>query len=140
VPDEWRDRLIVKSIRYPDDAVACLEAGADGIVISNNGGRQIDGAPASTDVLGEIRVAVGPAMEVIVDEGFRYGADIAKALGEGASGVMIGKPYAWGLACGGALSVRSAQDYFQDGLRSTMTLTGARDLAAFRAGGAAPDS
>jgi len=135
VREVWPDRLVVKGVMHPDDAAALMEAGADGIIVSNHGGRQLDGAPASIDVVRDIRKAVGPAAEVIVDGGVRYGADIAKALGEGASGVMIGRPYAWGLACGGARGVQSVLDYFQDGLRSTMTLMGACDLAALRAGG-----
>lgn len=93
--------ILVKGICHPDDATACIDAGADGIVVSNHGGRQVDGARASLDCLPDIVSAVGEST-ILFDSGIRCGADIMKALALGADAVLVGRPMVYGLAFGGA--------------------------------------
>ena len=93
--------LLVKGVLTADDAKRALAAGVDGIVVSNHGGRQVDGAVASLDALAEVRVAVGRDAVVLVDGGIRSGADIVKAMALGADAVLVGRPYVYALAVGG---------------------------------------
>jgi isopentenyl diphosphate isomerase/L-lactate dehydrogenase-like FMN-dependent dehydrogenase len=97
--------LALKGILHPDDARAAQEHGVDAVVVSNHGGRQIDGAIASLDALPAVIDAVGGELEVLVDSGVRSGADVFKALALGADAVLIGRPYLWGLAAGGEAGV-----------------------------------
>jgi lactate 2-monooxygenase len=100
--------LLVKGVLRGDDALLAREHGADGIVVSNHGGRQVDGAIASLDALVEIREAVGPDLPLLVDGGVRRGADVVKALALGANAVLVGRLYAYALAVGGADGVEAA--------------------------------
>ncbi len=100
--DRWQGRLIVKGILHPEDALACQKIGADALVVSNHGGRQLDAAIAPIDALGPIRQAVGPEMPLIVDSGFRNGLDIARGLAKGADFVLLGRAPAFGVAAMGA--------------------------------------
>jgi len=84
-----------------EDALAAKERGVDGIIVSNHGGRQVDGAVASLDALVEVRDALGDEATVLVDSGIRGGADVVKAMALGADAVLLGRPYVWGLAVGG---------------------------------------
>jgi isopentenyl diphosphate isomerase/L-lactate dehydrogenase-like FMN-dependent dehydrogenase len=97
--------IALKGILHPDDARAAREHGMDAVVVSNHGGRQIDGAVASLDVLPAIVDAVGDDLEVLLDSGVRSGADVVKALALGADAVLLGRPYIWGLAVGGQAGV-----------------------------------
>jgi len=97
--------IALKGILHPDDARAAREHGMDAVVVSNHGGRQIDGAIASLDALPAIVDAVGDDLEVLLDSGIRSGADIVKALALGAAAVLVGRPYVWGLAVGGEAGV-----------------------------------
>lgn len=97
--------ILVKGILHPDDARAAREHGVDGIVVSNHGGRQVDGAIAALDALPAIADAVGDELAVLLDSGVRSGADVAKALALGADAVLLGRPYLWGLALGGEQGV-----------------------------------
>jgi len=97
--------IALKGILHPDDARAAREHGMDAIVVSNHGGRQIDGSIASLDALPAIVDAVGRELEVLLDSGVRSGADVVKALALGADAVLIGRPYVWGLAVGGEAGV-----------------------------------
>ena len=99
--------LLVKGVLRGDDALLAREHGVDGIVVSNHGGRQVDGAVATLDALGEVREAVGPDFPLLVDGGIRRGADVIKALALGADAVLIGRLYAYGLAVGGAAGVEA---------------------------------
>ena len=92
--------VLVKGVLTTEDAHRALDLGCDGVVVSNHGGRQLDAAPATIDVLPEIVAAVGDKMEILVDGGVRRGSDVLKALALGAKAVMIGRPYVWGLALG----------------------------------------
>jgi lactate 2-monooxygenase len=93
--------LLVKGVLRGDDARRALEAGVDGLIVSNHGGRQVDGAVASLDALTEVRAEVGPDVPVLVDGGVRGGADVCKAMALGADAVLVGRPYVYALAVGG---------------------------------------
>jgi len=93
--------IVVKGLQHPDDARAAVRSGMDGVVVSNHGGRQVDGSVGSLDALPAIVDAVGDSMPVLFDSGIRGGADIVKALALGAAAVLIGRPYIWGMALAG---------------------------------------
>jgi len=117
--------VVVKGVQRPDDAARCVEAGAAGVVVSNHGGRQLDDAPATADVLAAVADAVGEHVEVYVDGGIRRAADAAKALALGARGVLIGRPVLWSLATGGADGVADLLGWFEAELERVMALCGA---------------
>jgi 4-hydroxymandelate oxidase len=121
--------VLVKGVLRGDDALDCLRAGAAGVVVSNHGGRQLDGAIATADALPEVLDAVGGDVEVYVDGGIRRGTDVVKALAMGARAVLIGRPAIWGLATGGAGGVQAVLDGFADELERAMRLCGARTVA-----------
>ena len=120
--------LLLKGILTGDDAELAVAAGADGIVVSNHGGRQLDGSPASLDVLPEVIDVVGGRIPVLVDGGVRRGTDIVKALALGASSVMIGRPAAWGLGAGGEDGVVDVLRILREELENAMTLCGCSTL------------
>ncbi len=99
--------LLVKGVLTADDAVQARERGVDGICVSNHGGRQVDGAVAALDALVEVRDAVGEGFPLFMDGGIRQGADVLKALALGADAVLLGRPYAYGLAVDGQQGVQS---------------------------------
>lgn len=127
-----RDRtalpILAKGILRADDARLALEHGVDGIVVSNHGGRQVDGAIASLDALFEVRDEVGPDATVLVDGGIRRGSDIVKALAVGADAVLLGRLYAYGLAVGGAAGVEAVIRHLAAELDLTLALAGARSV------------
>ena len=125
----WNGPLIVKGVLTPEDARKAVSYGADGIVVSNHGGRQLDYCPASIDVLPEIVDAVGDRIEVLLDSGVRRGTDVAKALALGARACMVGRPYLWGLASGGQGGVERALTILQTELDRAMALLGRPTLA-----------
>jgi L-lactate dehydrogenase (cytochrome)/(S)-mandelate dehydrogenase len=104
----WKGKLVVKGILHPDDAVRCVESGADGIIVSNHGGRQLDRAPASVDIFPFVRAAVDGRAKVMLDSGVRRGSDIATALCLGADFVFVGRATLYGLAAGGVPGIRRA--------------------------------
>ncbi|MFL5908129.1 MAG: lactate 2-monooxygenase [Solirubrobacterales bacterium] len=116
--------IVIKGILHPDDARQARERGIDGIVVSNHGGRQIDGAIASLDALPPIIDAVGEEMAVMLDSGIRSGADAFKALALGADAVLVGRPYLWGLALDGQNGVEAVLRSLLAELDLTMTLSG----------------
>lgn len=99
--------VLLKGLTHPDDALLAVEHGADGIIVSNHGGRQLDGAIATLDALPSICEAVEHKVPVLMDSGIRRGADIIKALALGASAVLIGRPYIYGLAVAGETGVKA---------------------------------
>jgi isopentenyl diphosphate isomerase/L-lactate dehydrogenase-like FMN-dependent dehydrogenase len=103
--DRWKGKLIVKGILNAGDAGKCAQAGADGIVISNHGGRQLDCSPSTISVLPEIVEEVGNRLDVLIDGGFRRGTQIVKAIALGAKGVLLGRAYAYALGAGGQAQV-----------------------------------
>jgi len=121
--------VLVKGIVRGDDARLAFEHGVDGIVVSNHGGRQVDGAVGALDALVEVREAVGAEPVVLMDSGIRRGADVLKALALGANAVLLGRPYAWGLAVGGQAGVEAVIRQLAGELDLTMALAGARTVA-----------
>jgi lactate 2-monooxygenase len=123
--------VLVKGVLTAEDARLALEAGADGIVVSNHGGRQVDGVVASLDALVEVRDAVGADATLLVDSGIRHGADVVKALALGANAVLVGRPYVYGLAVGGQEGVEAVLRHLWAEMDVTMALAGigsVRDL------------
>jgi lactate 2-monooxygenase len=116
--------LLVKGVLRGDDALLAREHGVDGIVVSNHGGRQVDGAIASLDALVEVREAVGPSFPLLVDGGIRRGADVLKALALGADAVLIGRLYAYALAVGGADAVEAVIQQLLAEVDLTLALCG----------------
>jgi L-lactate dehydrogenase (cytochrome) len=129
VRDHWRGPLVIKGVLDPGDAEQAVKAGADGIVVSNHGGRQLDGALASAAALPAIRARVGGRAVVLVDGGVRSGIDLLKMLALGADGVLLGRAWAYALAVGGEAGVSALLDGFARDLRAAMAMTGCRSLA-----------
>jgi L-lactate dehydrogenase (cytochrome) len=124
----WPGKLVIKGILDVEDAKKAASVGADAIVVSNHGGRQLDGAPASVTVLPDIARAVGHQIEVLFDGGIRSGQDVMKALALGARGCLIGRAHLWGLAAMGEEGCAKALDIIRNELEITMMLTGVTDL------------
>jgi len=118
--------LLAKGVLTADDARRALDAGVDGIVVSNHGGRQVDGAVASLDALVEVRSAVGSEATVLMDGGIRGGADVLKALALGANAVLLGRPYVYGLAVGGQPGVEAVLQQLAAETDITLALMGGR--------------
>ncbi|MEX0835956.1 MAG: alpha-hydroxy-acid oxidizing protein, partial [Nitriliruptor sp.] len=118
--------VLVKGIQHPDDARLAIDAGVSGMVVSNHGGRQVDGAIGSLDALPHVVDAVDDQVPVLFDSGVRSGADVAIALALGADAVMIGRPYVWGLALAGAEGVEHVLRCLLADLDLTMALSGVR--------------
>ncbi|MFC5747241.1 alpha-hydroxy acid oxidase [Actinomadura rugatobispora] len=122
--DQWKGALYLKGILNPEDAEQAVRLGFDGVVVSNHGGRQLDFAPASLDALPDVAAAVGGKAEVLLDGGVRRGSDVVKALALGASAVMIGRPYLYGVAVSGAAGVRHVLEILREEIVRTLTLMG----------------
>ncbi|GAA3230450.1 lactate 2-monooxygenase [Actinocorallia longicatena] len=127
--EQWDGPIVLKGIQHPEDARRAVDAGMDGIVVSNHGGRQVNGAIAALDALPAIASAVGGETTVLFDSGIRSGADILKALALGAQAVMIGRPYAYALGLGGEEGVRHVLRCLMADLDLTMALSGHSTLA-----------
>jgi L-lactate dehydrogenase (cytochrome) len=125
----WPGKLIIKGILDVEDARTCVELGADALVVSNHGGRQLDGAQSSISALPRIADAVGSDIEVMFDGGIRTGADIMRALALGARSCLIGRAYAWGLGAGGKAGVAKAIEILKKELDVTMALTGMNSIS-----------
>jgi isopentenyl diphosphate isomerase/L-lactate dehydrogenase-like FMN-dependent dehydrogenase len=121
--------VLVKGVLTAEDAVRALTAGVDGIVVSNHGGRQVDGAVAALDALVEVRAAVGPEATVLVDGGVRGGADVVKAAALGADAVLVGRPYVYALAVGGEAGVAALIEQLAAETDLTLALMGAGSIA-----------
>lgn len=130
----WRDVLVVKGLSTAEDAKLAAECGVDGIIVSNHGGRSLDGCVASMQALPEIVDAVAPKITVIVDGGFKRGADVLKAIAMGASCVMVGRAPLYGLAAGGQRGVARALDIFREEISRAMALLGCRELGELTRG------
>jgi len=118
----------VKGVLTADDCRTALDLGCDGVVVSNHGGRQLEGDPATIQVLPEIVAAVGDRMEVLVDGGVRRGGDVLKALALGAKAVLIGRPYVWGLALGGQDGVSHMLELLRAEMQRSMQLLGCESV------------
>lgn len=122
--------VVLKGILAVEDARRAVGAGADGIVVSNHGGRQLDGAVPGTEVLGEIAAAVAGSCEVLLDGGVRGGGDVLRAVALGASAVLVGRPVMWGLAAAGQDGVRQVLDLFAEEFRDALGLAGCASVRA----------
>lgn len=131
VRDRWRGRLIVKGISRGDDAQKIVALGADAIVVSNHGGRQLEGAMATLDALPEVVSAVGGKIPVLMDSGIRHGGDIAKALAMGASGVLVGRATLFGAVAQAEPGALRALEILSEELRRTLQLCGVTQLSQF---------
>jgi 4-hydroxymandelate oxidase len=136
--------LLIKGILDPDDAELAIESGAEGIIVSNHGGRNLDTAPAAIDALAEVAERVQGRVPLLVDGGIRRGTDVLKALAFGAAAVLIGRPYCFGLSLGGSDGVRRVVDILRSELEGAMKLSGVaaigridRSVLWERAGGGA---
>jgi L-lactate dehydrogenase (cytochrome) len=124
----WNGPFMLKGIQSVADAVKAVELGATGIIISNHGGRQLDGAPAPLDLLPEVVKAVGSNIEILIDGGITRGSDVIKAIALGAKGVLIGRAYLYGLAAGGEAGVARVYDILRDEMTRVMQLIGCASL------------
>lgn len=125
----WSGPLAVKGIMSAEDARRAADIGVEAVVVSNHGGRQLDGLPASLDVLPEVAAAVGTRIEVLFDGGIRRGTDIVKALASGARAVLVGRPYLYGLGADGEAGATLAVDILSRELRRALALLGRPSLA-----------
>lgn len=126
---EWGGPLAVKGVMTPEDARRAVASGATGIMVSNHGGRQLDGAPAPIDQIGLVRDAIGDGPDLICDGGVRRGSDVVKALALGATACSIGRPYLYGLAAGGEAGVSRALTLLFEEFERTLILAGVNDIA-----------
>jgi len=124
----WPGTLIVKGIAHPQDAIFAAECGADGVVVSNHGGRNLDGSMAPIEALPDVVDAVGKRMTVIVDSGFRRGSDVVKALALGAHAVLIGRATLYGVAAGGEAGANRALELMREEISRVMALLGVRSV------------
>ena len=131
----WPGRLVIKGPLGPADARRAVSAGADGLQISNHGGRQLDRTVPPADMIAAVREAVGPEVSVLVDSGIRHGSDIAVALALGADACAVGRAYLYGLMAGGEAGVDKALDILATQFTRTMQLLGVRSVAELRAAG-----
>jgi heme/flavin dehydrogenase (mycofactocin system) len=118
--EQWDGPFIVKGVTHPDDARAAAEAGATAVSVSNHGGNNLDGTPASIRLLPAVVEAVGDQIEVLFDGGIRRGSDVVKALALGARAALIGRPYLWGLAAGGEAGVENVLAILRAGIDETL--------------------
>jgi len=128
IQDRWGGKLILKGILDPEDAEMAARSGADALIVSNHGGRQLDGAMSSIAALPHIASEVGNRIEVLMDGGIRSGQDVIKALALGARGVLIGRAFLYGLGADGERGVSTCLDIIRNELDITMALCGMRDI------------
>jgi L-lactate dehydrogenase (cytochrome)/(S)-mandelate dehydrogenase len=125
----WKGPLILKGILHPAEAKTAIDHGVDAVIVSNHGGRQLDGAPASIDALPAVVAANEGRIPVLVDGGFRRGVDVVKALALGATACLIGRPQLWGLATAGEAGVAQVLDIYRREIDRVMGLCGATRIA-----------
>ena len=130
----WKGRLILKGVLHPDEASQAVKHGVDAIIVSNHGGRQLNGAIASARALPAVVQAVNGAIPVLLDGGIRRGSDIFKAVALGASAVLIGRPHLWGLSVAGKDGVQWVLEMLHGELDRTMGLAGASNIEEIRTG------
>lgn len=128
IKEKWGGKLILKGVLDPEDARKAADTGADAIIVSNHGGRQLDGARSSISALSAIVDAVGDRIEIHIDGGIRSGQDVLKAVALGAKGAWIGRPFLYGLGAGGEAGVTRALDIIRHELDISMALCGLRDI------------
>jgi L-lactate dehydrogenase (cytochrome) len=130
VREQWPGRLVVKGLLDPEDARRAADAGVDGIVVSNHGGRQLDSVPSTARALPAVVGAVGDEVEVLADGGVRTGLDVVKMIALGARAVLVGRPWAWAVAARGEAGVRHMLEVFKADIDTALGLTGQTSIAA----------
>ncbi|WP_208440301.1 FMN-dependent L-lactate dehydrogenase LldD [Bartonella raoultii] len=128
IRDFWKGKMILKGILDPEDAREAVQFGADGIVVSNHGGRQLDGVLSTARALPEIAAAVKGDLSILADSGVRSGLDVVRMIAQGADAVMIGRAFVYALAAAGEKGVTHLLDLFENEMRVAMTLTGAQKV------------
>lgn len=126
---QWKGPLLLKGVLHPDEARRALDCGVDGLIVSNHGGRQLDGAPASLDALPAVLDAIAGRAPVLIDGGIRRGSDVVKAIALGATAVLVGRPQLWGLSVAGEAGVRHMLEIFRREIDRALGLMGARRFA-----------
>lgn len=126
---QWKGPLLLKGVLHPEEARRALDCGIDGLIVSNHGGRQLDGAPASLDALPAVVEAVAGRAPILIDGGIRRGADAVKAIALGATAVLVGRPQLWGLSVAGQDGVAHMLEIFRREIDRTMGLMGAKRLS-----------
>jgi L-lactate dehydrogenase (cytochrome) len=124
----WPGKLVIKGVQHADDAQMLLDEGVDALLLSNHGGRQLDRAVVPLELLPEVRQRVGPQAQVLIDGGAMSGADVVAAIGLGATAVMMGRAYLYGLMAGGEPGVRRAATIVKQEVEQTMRLLGVQRL------------
>lgn len=137
--ERWPGKLVVKGILHPEDARMAVRCGLDGVIVSNHGGRQLDGAMSALQALPAIKAAVPDDFTVMIDSGFRRGADVLKAVALGASMVFIGRPVLYGAAVAGTQGAGKVLDILQTEIDRNLALLGCSDIHALDAGYLDPD-
>ena len=132
IRDAWQGPIVVKGVHTADDARAAVEHGAAAVVVSNHGGRQLDGVAPTLRVLPEVVAAVGNVTEVLMDGGIRRGSDIVKALSLGARAVLVGRAYAYGVAAAGGPGVARVIEILRSELVRTLKLLGCESVGALK--------
>ena len=127
--EQWHGKLLIKGVLEVEDAKAAADAGADGVVVSNHGGRQLDGVASSISKLKPVSDAVGSEIEVLMDGGVRNGVDVLKAVALGARGVLIGRPWVYAAAAGGQTALEKLLALFQEEIAIAMALMGVTSIA-----------
>jgi L-lactate dehydrogenase (cytochrome) len=127
--DRWKRAFVVKGILHPEDAERAVALGADGIIVSNHGGRHFDGAPATIDILPAIASAVGSRATVMIDSGIRGGLDVVRALALGAKFCFTGRCFAYGLGALGPIGASHVVDLFLDEIKTELLHVGVRSVA-----------
>lgn len=122
--ERWRGKLVLKGIGRADECEEMISLGVDGVIVSNHGGRNLDGVRPTIEILPEVVDAVGGRIEVLIDGGFRRGSDVVKALALGADACLIGRPYMFGLAAGGAAGIARVLEIFKTEIEQTVGLLG----------------
>ena len=125
---EWGGPFAIKGIMSVEDALRAKQAGASAVILSNHGGRQLDGSPAPIELVADVRAAIGPEIEIIVDGGIRRGTDIFKALALGANACSLGRAYVRGLSAGGQAGAEKALEILKAEFERCMTLTGCSSI------------
>jgi L-lactate dehydrogenase (cytochrome) len=128
IKDLWGGKMVLKGVMEPEDARMAAESGADALVVSNHGGRQLDGAPSSIQALPDIISAVGNDIEVWMDSGIRSGQDVLRAIALGAKGTLIGRPFLYSLGVAGEAGVTKCLQMLAKELDLTMAFCGHRDI------------
>ena len=127
--DRWKRAFVVKGVLHPEDAERAVALGADGIIVSNHGGRHFDGAPATIDILPAVVAAVGSRTTVMIDSGIRGGLDVVRALALGAKFCFTGRCFAYGLGALGPAGASHVVDLFFDEIKTELLHVGARSVA-----------